>query len=506
MGKQSFIRGALILMIANAISKILGAVLKIPLTYILREEGMAVYNTAFNVYVMFLSFIISGLPFGISKLVSEYASVKNERMIHISVRISSYLLLILGAAGTVILFFGAEFFALAMREERAVFAIRAIAPSVFLVAAGTACKSYFQGVSDMTPTAISQVVEAVIKLVCGFYLAKRFIEMGTDIAAGGAIAGVSVGELVATLILILMYAAVKGKKHKCTRAERNEVMSRLMAVALPMLVSSVISSMLAVVDTSMIRGRLMDYGHSADEARRIFGAYTGYALTVLHLPVGIFATLGVSILPVIAGSIAAGKYERTRAASERALKLIIITSLPCAAAVYFLGADILETLFKNSSSAAMLTLASPCIVFLCVSQILSAIMQSAGRIMTSFANSAAGMVLKLVLSYVLIGKYGIYGAIISADISYFAVMLLDLYTTRKIIGLKYRLGEILIKPAVSTAAMAAVLYLTYPVIAAHTDNHMLICALSGVWGMGVYVLTLLLVGGIRKTDIEKQRI
>ncbi|MEE0409944.1 MAG: oligosaccharide flippase family protein, partial [Clostridia bacterium] len=66
--KNSFIKGAAILMVANAVSKILGAVLKIPLTYIIHEEGMAVYNTAFSVYAMLLSFVMSGVPFAVSKM------------------------------------------------------------------------------------------------------------------------------------------------------------------------------------------------------------------------------------------------------------------------------------------------------------------------------------------------------------------------------------------------------------------------------------------------------
>ena len=92
MKKQSFLTGAVILMIANAISKILGAVFKIPLTYILNEDGMAVFNIAFEVYIMFLSFIISGLPFAISKMVAESNSRGEYSKTHRIVKISTILL------------------------------------------------------------------------------------------------------------------------------------------------------------------------------------------------------------------------------------------------------------------------------------------------------------------------------------------------------------------------------------------------------------------------------
>ena len=123
MKKQSFLTGAVILMIANAISKILGAVFKIPLTYILNEDGMAVFNIAFEVYIMFLSFIISGLPFAISKMVAESNSRGEYSKTHRIVKISTILLVCIGIVGSVALYFGSPFFALAMKEEKAIYAI-----------------------------------------------------------------------------------------------------------------------------------------------------------------------------------------------------------------------------------------------------------------------------------------------------------------------------------------------------------------------------------------------
>lgn len=133
MKKQSFIMGAVILMIANAVSKILGAVFKIPITYILNEEGMAVFNTAFEVYIMFLAVIISGVPFAISKVIAEYDSKQEYSKIRKTVRVSTVFLAIIGIVGSLVLYFGASFFALAMKEEKAVYAIKMISPSIFLL-------------------------------------------------------------------------------------------------------------------------------------------------------------------------------------------------------------------------------------------------------------------------------------------------------------------------------------------------------------------------------------
>ena len=132
--KNSFIKGAAILMVANAVSKILGAVLKIPLTYIMHEEGMAVYNTAFGVYAMILAFVMSGVPFAVSKMCAAELAKNNPNGAKSIVGYSSVILFLMGLLGSIVMWFGADFFAIAMKEERAVWAIRAIAPSGRLAA------------------------------------------------------------------------------------------------------------------------------------------------------------------------------------------------------------------------------------------------------------------------------------------------------------------------------------------------------------------------------------
>lgn len=502
MKKQSFVKGAAVLMVANAISKILGAALKIPLTYILKEEGMAIYNTAFNVYIMFLSFIISGLPFAASKLVSEYSSQGRSKMTRAVVRIASYILLILGIVGTLILFFGADFFALAMKEEKAMFAIRTVAPSVFFVAAGTAFKSYFQGVSDMTPTAASQVTEAIIKLVFGYLLSVKAVKFGIEKAAGGAICAVTIGEFAATVMLFLLYIfAKKGKSESVSKTERKEILQSIFDIALPLLFSSAAGAMLSVVETSVIRLKLIEFSGNAEEARNMFGAYTGYALTVLHLPVGILATLGTSILPIIAGSIAVGNAEKTKNAAYAAVKLTIICALPCAVGVCFMSEDILNILFRNGNSARMLSVAAPCIVFLCTGQILTAIMQSSGYIMTAFWSSFCGMILKTLMNIILVKKYGIYGAILSANICYFLVMVLNFIQVKKIIGFRYEVVDIFVKPVVGALAMSVVLWLLRGGL--KMTNDVLRCTITGIWGCLVYVIFLVALRCITLEEICK---
>lgn len=505
MKNQSFLTGALILMIANAISKILGAVFKIPLTYILREEGMAVFNIAFEVYIMFLSFIISGLPFAVSKLVAESNSRKEYGRVHKIVSVSAVLLTAIGILGSAALYFGADFFALAMKEEKAVYAIKMISPSIFFVALGTAYKSYFQGVSNMIPTAVSQVAEAVLKLAAGYCLAVLFINAGIEKTAGGAIMGVTAGEIIATAILTLAYLWERRGAYIKSEGKTKEILRELVSVALPLLCASVVSNAINVADTTLIRTRLLDAGFSAEEARFLYGAYTGYALTVFHLPVGILATLGVSILPIIAGALAVNNIKKARFATDMCIRLTIILSLPCAAVMFTMSGEILSVLFHNSTSAAMLSAAAPCVIAMCVSQISASILQSAGKIMLPFYNALIGSAVKLSMSYFLIAcpQINIYGSAISSNAAFLIVMILNLTAIRRHLCLKQNITAIMIKPAGAAAVMTAVIYFVKRPILEAVGNGIAglaaVCALS----CAAYALVLFLTDAVSAGDVKK---
>lgn len=502
MKKQSFVTGAVILMVANAISKILGAVFKIPLTYILHEDGMAVYNVAFQVYIMFLTFIVSGFPLAISKNVSEALSRKNENHAYNIVKISTMILSLIGAAGSVVLYFGAEFFALAMKEEKAVIAIKMIAPSVFFVALGTGYKSYYQGTSNMIPTAVSQVIEAIIKLAAGYMLAVMFISRGMEKTAGGAISGVTIGEILATFMLMGMYLFDKrdfGTHYE--KGERREIVNSIMTIALPVLAAAVLSNVLSLADTTIIRTRLLDSGLSVDKARYLYGAYTGYALTVFHLPSGILATLGVSILPVISGALAVGNHERAEFAAMSGIRLTLYLSLPFAVIMYMLPSEILDFLFNNTASAYMLKLAAPCVVMMCTAQMTASVMQAAGRITEPIIYMFIGSVIKIIVSWFLIGKpdFNIYGAVLANNISYLIVMIINFFAAAKFLRLKYNIMSIIVKPAAAAAVMYAVIGLAKePLI---SINEILGLILVCAAGAAAYMLVLFGTGAVKLSEI-----
>ncbi len=418
--KNSLITGAVILMIANTISKILGAILKIPLTYIIHEEGMAVYNTAYSVYVMALSLAVSGIPFAVTRVVAGEKAKGNGERAKGAVITAVIILSLIGITVSFALYFGAEFFALAMKEPKALWSIRAIAPSVAFVAMGAAFKSGFQGESNMIPTAASQCIEAVTKLAAGYFFALFLAHLGRERAAAGATAGVSVGEMVATLILALWYLLSKRK----TVAVSSGVKKEIMDIAIPIWALSVITSAISVADTSLLRWGLIKSGLSEAEARFLYGAYSGYAMTVLNLPVGLLATLGVSVVPIVSGAVAVNNMLRVRSVTRKGMTVAVLLGSVAMLFMIFLGEFVLDLLFNNTTSADMLRLSAPSVLFICLMQFTGAVLQAMGKMGSVFISATVAGIIKLLSAVFLVSRpeINIYGAVIGADVAYFAGM------------------------------------------------------------------------------------
>ncbi len=534
MKTESFLKGTLILIIANTISKVLGAILKIPLTYILGEQGMAIYQTAFSVYIMLLSLITSGIPFALSKYIAESIPLKKKGNIHFALSFTTALMLILGLFASVAMFFGADFFALSMKDPKASLAIRAISPSILFVALGAVYKSLYQGYSHQTPTAISQVIEAFIKLIAGYCLASWFSAFSLKYASAASVFGVTIGEAFATLILFLMCFPYKRENAPFSpENRRRDIIRSIAGIALPMTAVSVVSGSLGLLETSVIRNRLTSIVFtdqsaqqflslyspytdvfsslpntmklSFDGARWLYGAYSGYAATVFNLPAGILATFGISILPVVTRCITLGDTAHLRTSVSSTAKIILAISVPCAAIMMFFSKEILDILFSNTASSLMLSCLAPLLVLVTLTQFICSVHHAAGDIITPFWFSLIAIAVRISLSYILIGipELNILGVIISSFIS--AVILLTLnirLLVKRHSILPLSLKDVL-KTALCTALMSIVcLLITEPLQVAF--NNSFIGFITGIFiSLCTYIMSAFLFGLITKEEIAR---
>ena len=519
---ESFFKGTVILIGANAVSKILGAILKIPLTYILGEEGMAIYQTAFSVYIMMLTLTTTGMPFAISQYTSYERALKRYGNIGAAVKLSALIMSASGILISAIMFLCAGFFAYSMKDPMAQLAIRAIAPSVFFVALGEVYKSFYQGYSCQTPTAISQVVESFIKLIVGYMLACYFSVYSQKYSAAAAIFGVTAGEFFATLVLILLFIPFLSelKSQRATNSH-TEITKSLFSVALPMTFISLAGSGLALLETSVIRNMLtavtfdeasaIDFLRryapytelfnnliyekklSFDGARWLFGAYSGYASTIFNLPIGVLASFGVSLFPIIASAKALGDYSKINRTLRNVTNAVTALAVPCSVLLWVFSEKILYLLFKNTASALMLSFMAPMVITTALTQLSGTAMHASGRIMTPFFYSLICSFVRIVLSVTLmsIPKINILGAIISSFVSGVLYLLLSTATLRRD-GIFMMSPMTFVKTLMAGAGMTLTAKLLLPPVSAHFSSVFVIIAICAGISLLVYFATLYL--------------
>lgn len=517
--RSKFIKGTVILFCANACSKILGAIYKIPLTYILKEEGMAVYQTTFTVYMMFLTFVTSGFPFAATKLLAEYTAVGKDDRIRPIVKSVCIILFIIGMVMSGVMYIFADKFAISMREANAGDAIRVISLSVLFVSVGGVIKSSNEARSDLLPTAFSQVFESAIKLLLGLLFAICLSKISVYKAAEGATAAVTIGELIATAFLMTVWR-IKVRKLPSGFANRSELRA-IFSLAVPLLLTGVAASFLSMAEVSAVRSALsslkfsettakaflIKYSQytdvfddllstlslSADGVRKIFGAYSGYAQAIFNLPAGIIATVTAAATPMFANALLRKKTGSVTDATERVLSLIMMLSVPSAVVMFFYPEELLYLLFKNHFSADMLQALAPSLIFLCANNMFIALLHLSGRIFEPFIAVLSGLTLRIILSAILIRlpSVNILGVGIAAVISSIFLHLILTFQIKKHFNCMPNFIKTSFMPIAASAVMIGIMHPVKAYLYRYFSSNITFI-ISILTGVIIYSLTLFL--------------
>ena len=258
---NTFFGGAAILAVGILVVKLIGMFYKIPLLNIIGEQGSADFNNAYNIYSVLLTISTAGLPVAVSKLVSEADALGRRNQVRRTFRLALALFLILGVLSFLVMFFGSEQLAGLMNDSMAAPGIRALAPAVICVGCLSAFRGYAQGHGSMTPTAVSQIIEALCKLTVGLGLAFWLVGHGADAshAAAGAITGVTVGTIVALAYMLMNFLITRSQEPQLADDRPDEpstILKHLLMIAVPITISSSMVGIVTVIDTSLVQGQL----------------------------------------------------------------------------------------------------------------------------------------------------------------------------------------------------------------------------------------------------------
>ena len=411
---NTFFGGAAILAVGIMVVKVIGMFYKIPLVWIIGDQGTADFNNAYNIYAVLLTISTAGLPVAVSKLVSEASATGKHNQVRRIFRLALALFLTLGVLSFLIMFFRADWLAEMMHDTKAAPGIRALAPAVICVGCLSAFRGYSQGHSNMTPTAVSQIIEALCKLVVGLGLAFWIIKagQGEDMAAAGAITGVTVGTIVALAYMVLNFFMGRDQtplSRDVPDAPRT-ILRDILRIAIPITLSSSMVGIVTVIDSSLVQGQLQRVLLENTDSWKLYTSFVDFstleqamdswtaslpantaltlsalkdqiqtelasgttqsaaqtllttledisrtlygnysgALNIYNLPTSLMAAITASVIPAVSASLARRDRKGTARITGSALRITALLAFPMGVGLFVLGKPIMRLLFSAS--------------------------------------------------------------------------------------------------------------------------------------------------------------
>ena len=460
MKEQSFIKGALIISVGGIAAKILGAFYRIPLANALGGDGMGIYQMVYPLYCLLLTLAATGIPSGLCRIVAHAEAVgKDSSGI---LRRALLVFSLIGAAGSVLMFALAPVMSAVQREPGAETAYRMLAPGVFAVAAISCFRGYFQGKGNFFPTALSEVLEQLVKVGLGLFFAYAY-RGNTVRAVAYALLAVTVSEAVAAAFMFVFYRVSKRRApHKGEPVEKPGVW-KLVRFILPVAVAAGVLPLSNIVDSIVIVHMI---GRHSGNATALYGVFSGGANTLVNLPVSVCYGLAAAIIPLISSLYAKGEISEAEKKICFALKCTFFVSLPAAAFLFAFPSQTAAFLFGAVTGeegvwlVRLIRIMSFGAVLLSAVQTLSACLTGRGKPKIAAISMTAGVTVKISLELLLVRMPGISvsGAAIAAICCYFVALLVNLlYSIRDKKNLARTMFE-LARFACLAAVAAAVAY------------------------------------------------
>ena len=532
--KQGFVYGAMVLMLSNIIVKIVGALFKIPLKNVIGAAAMGYFGTAYSVYSMFFLISTAGLPVAISRMIAAAKARANRREVDRIYRVSLVIFMIIGAAGTALLFFGADLIASFPKEPEVAVCLRTIAPIMFFICLASCVRGYFQGLQNMTPTAVSQVVEVLGNLGIGLPLGFFAVRRGYSAAETAAfvLAGVTAGVILSALYLLFARSVARrdresGLTDGMELRSSGELAKELIRIAIPITVASSVLSLTSVIDSMVAVGRMKELGVGlgfaealigADKvAISVYGAYTAQAVTLFNMPPTITYPFAISIIPAISSAIAAGNQDGLEKTMDFTFRIVSVICLPLAVGMGAMSRPVMDLLFhdedlfrtvtgavvsSNSLSAAMLTVLAVAIPFSGLVSVSGAMLQAYGFEQKSIISTTIGVVSKFASVFLFVGIpfVGAMGIPLSTLTCYVIMFSFNLFFLKKHVGYRLRVKTILLRPLL--AAVLCGLSAVGAYLLLHLFLPGKIATLLGILaGAAVYLVSLFLLKGFSGEDV-----
>ncbi len=471
--KQSVLNGAIVLIAGVLLVKVIGVLFKIPLTDIIGSVGRGYFSSAYEVYTPIFAISMAGLPVAVSRMVAENVALNKFREARQVFKVSQRIFLIVGLAGTAVLLAAAYPYTHLVQgvSSKSLPAVLCVAPSIFFCCYMSAYRGYYEGLRNMTPTAISQVIEALGKLLIGLALAKiiystgmsqytaNAVVFGTEVAseqeavsivsplaAAGAVFGVTCGSILSNVFLMIYYK-IKGDgftrvqlANSPKSAEGSVLAKNMIKLAIPLVISALILNITNLIDTITIQSRLfsavdkdfqtvyemhkvamdraimlsrLDADNRTEVVKYLWGAY-GAALDFRNLVPQITVQLGVSALPALAAAWAVKDKKNIVSTIETVIRIGMLIALPAGIGMASLAEPILTVIYGRGNFSDTIPVVVPILTayglatcIMAVSTPITNMLQAIGRTDIPVKSVIIGAICKLICNFVLVGIPGV---------------------------------------------------------------------------------------------------
>lgn len=558
--KQNFLQGALILSIAAIIVKIIGAVYKIPLMNLIGGEGFGYYNTAYTIFTPLYTIATAGIPVAVARMVSECMTLGRYRDVRRIFQLSMTCFLVTGTAGSLIMLFGSKFLAGPVCGNPGAFlAVIVLSPAVFFLCMTSAYRGYYQGLRNMYPTAISQVIEALVKVAVGLALTmivtslgiSEFAESGkflgidlglsveglseesaiAPIAAAAAIAGVMISTMVGMLYMMFHYH-IKGDG--LTQAElydapeatsKKKLLKTLIIIAVPVCLATLSTNITNLIDLVSLMNR-MKYAIGIDSATVVgmyegflpaeidlegipnflYGVYSGMPVTLFNLVPAIAMTFGTAALPNVASAWTTHNRHRVKNSIDTVLRLTTLIAIPAGIGLSTLSEEVLTLLYplrlnEVAIAAPLLKVMGITVIFVCTCASCHSILQGIGKERLPLIFMLIGAAVKLVINYIFVAvpSLNIQAAPYGSLVCYVVIMVMDIIAINHYGQIRINLYSTFILPLFSGILCGIGAKVTYLLFENFTSDKLATVVAIGV-AVIIYGISVLLTKGITKKD------
>lgn len=527
--KTNFLAQGTILVIASFVAKAIGMIYRIPLTHILGDDGNGYYSTANEIYTIILMISSFSLPLAVSRLVAEreYAGeVKNSYKVLIcSLRFAA----VTGGILSILTFLlGGVITKYVMGVELASYALRVLAPAIFLFALTGVLRGFFQGHGTMVPTAISQIIEQVINAiisVAGAYVMLQYglklgekkgdAELGTALAAAGGTFGTVASVGVALLFMIVIYLGYRNgfkrrmKKDKTRKRESDRAIYRAITYTiLPIVLSTLVYNISTIIDQGVFNHILAGMGFTQKQYATVWGIYSGKFRVLMNVPLSIASCLAPSVVPALTEAMANNDLREAGLRTRDTIRYTMVFTIPCAVGMAALARPIMMMLYGNNDSLALaagiMQSGALLTVLLALSTLTTGILQGLGEMQAPLVHAATAVAIHLgfLVLFVVKFKWNIYGVVYANIIFGLIICLLNARSIRKKLHYRQEIKKTFLVPVIAAGVMGIAAYLVHRVFNLFAGNT-ISTILAVCVGAIVYGICLVKLGGILEREIRR---